>query len=133
MRDFKTSAFDLYEVNSREVTQTDLALAEAQAAVKGATPRLMAVPIAYREPVVTFDEAAATATRALAILADERSVDVEKIEQYGHHFMFYTFIMPIDAWRADGRIPGGLMCSVDKVDGGLWTDEENEAFGLLFH
>jgi hypothetical protein len=42
--------------------------------------------------------------------------------------MRFSFIAICDQWRDAGRIPGGLTCSVDRVDGHVWTFDEMELY-----
>lgn len=45
--------------------------------------------------------------------------------------MWWTFILSVDAWQADGRVPGGFLASIDKLDGQIWTDGEQEEWHAL--
>lgn len=122
--------FDL--VDSRGVfSGRDLPLAEASVVSKtsGQRQRLLPVPAAYRGPVVSRESAMQAALMILESEASERSLGTRgPVQLYSESAMYYTFILPVAEWQEAGRIPGGLTCAIDKLDGLVWSVEEQEEY-----
>lgn len=43
---------------------------------------------------------------------------------------YWNFTKDCEQWAASGKIPGKLSCSIDAVDGTVWSDEKQEKFLL---
>ncbi len=43
---------------------------------------------------------------------------------------YWLFVRECDEWVADGKIPGRLSCAIDKVDGSVWAEAQQERFLL---
>ncbi len=90
------------------------------------------VPVRYRTPTITLADATDRAWAAARAAGPEPRPDPPRF--HADHPMFFTFLVP--AAEPQGPSPGGaasgLLVSVDKCDGHIWSDEEmNEYFALV--
>lgn len=86
------------------------------------------VPSAYRQPKITIEQATPIATQAIEQLHKAHipehtlgPVLLRKDEP-----ACWTFGAVSEEWVKEGRIPGVLFASVDKLDGHVWKAEEFE-------
>jgi hypothetical protein len=87
----------------------------------------MLVPIRYR------DEKARVLTEAAQLIAEKEierikgenpNVKLEPLKFVRENMIWYTFASESIEWVHQGRIPGALFVSVDKLDGHVWHDDE---------
>lgn len=96
--------------------------------LKRAEARGEVVPAAYREPVVTVEAARPIAERAIA---EERQAHFPTyafgpVEYARQGPRWWTFVSGSERLQQEGRIPGALFASVDKLDGHVWQPSEME-------
>jgi len=78
-----------------------------------------------RKPTITIEQAAPIAERAFAELKATRSnVIFDPLEFRGEDPVCWVFGAASPQWIEEGRIPGVLHVSVDKLDGHVWQPEE---------
>jgi hypothetical protein len=87
------------------------------------------IPVRYREPEVTLSAAAERAWEAARAAGPDPRPDPPRF--HADHPMYFTFLVP--AAEPEGTGPGGagLLVSVDKCDGHVWSDEEMSAYFAL--
>lgn len=82
--------------------------------------------IVYRHPKLRFSQAYRIAMRALKKLQikqmPEHTFSIPTF--YSEEIETWTFIVVSPQLLAQGYIPGGLLASVDKIDGHVWQPEE---------
>jgi hypothetical protein len=121
--------YDLVDVISGEFAGLELPLAAARERRRGFPRRAALVPVGYRTPQVSAEAARERAERVLRERQkDYPSATFEEVRLYASHPMVYTFVTLSPEWQQEGRVPGGLLCSVDKVDGHVWTAAEQEQY-----
>jgi hypothetical protein len=131
MRSDETSSdlYDLVDVMSGEFEGLELPLGVAREAKRTSARRKALVPSRYRTPRVSLEEAR---SQAGTVLRDRQrsyqDVTFGDVELYAYHPMVYTLVTFSPEWQQEGRVPGGLICSIDKVDGHLWTTDEQEHY-----
>jgi hypothetical protein len=107
-----------------------LPLAEARAAKKAAKrydARAYIVPVSYRVPQVSIEEARTIALKQHAEVKKRRPA-LEDLDDGSDGPMWWTFsAVDVDAVNA-GWIPGRIFISIDKLDGHLVTDAEHYTF-----
>jgi hypothetical protein len=117
--------YDLVDVISGEFAGLELPLEAARERRRASGRRTALVPVRYRRPRTTLKEAR---TRARTELRDRQrdypGVTFEDVRVHGYHPMVYTFVTLSPEWQREGRVPGGLLCCVDKVDGHVWPVAE---------
>jgi hypothetical protein len=118
-----------------EVFSGEMELADAVAYIRSVhRSALRPVPARYRTPRVGLDEAAAVAEDYLSARGSERypSLTFDPPVYRYQNAMCFTFFAFCPDWVAEGRVPGALTCSVDKVDGHIWTDAEFDRFEAIY-
>lgn len=88
------------------------------------------VPVAYRSPRLTLDDARAVAQR----WCDERAAsraELGDVDAGSDGVLWWVFHAPDREAMAQERIPGHIEVAVDKCDGHVRTDEEYRAWQLL--
>jgi hypothetical protein len=121
--------YDLIDIVSGQYHRLRLPLDAARARRREMGRRLALVPARYRQPALSVEESKELARPIL--LGRHREypdVSFEEIELYAYHPMAYTFITFSTKWRVEGRIPGGLLCSIDRADGRVWSAEDFERY-----
>lgn len=119
-------------MNTRgDVFASDLDRNQARSVADSLGPGHFPVPGRYERPVVSVESAAERALEVLTQRARQYpGLTFGSMRLRSDEVMWFTFIMPCQEWQAEGLIPGGLLCSIDKVDGHVWTPDEMEAFWL---
>ena|SRR5579859_6331313 len=82
----------------------------------------------YRQPRITSEQAASIAARAIAELHATRIPDhtLGPVHLVREEPVCWTFGAVSEEWVKEGRIPGMLFASVDKLDSHVWQPEEFE-------
>ena len=121
--------YDLVDVISGEFEGLELTLEAARERRRTSSRRTALVPVRYRRPRTTLREAR---TRARSLLRDRQrdypGVTFEDVRVHGYHPMVFTFVTLSPEWQEEGRVPGGLTCCVDRVDGHVWTAAEQQRY-----
>jgi hypothetical protein len=88
------------------------------------------VSSAYRQPGVTVEQAIPIAQRAIAELHAARIPEhtLGPVRFVREEPVCWTFGAASEEWVKEGRIPGMLFASVDKLDSHVWPPEELERF-----
>jgi hypothetical protein len=121
--------YDLVDVASGRFAGLDLPLDEARQRRSELPGRMAVVPVRYRAPKISIDEAKARAAQALRERGREYpGVTFEEARLYSYHPSVYTFVAFSPEWRQEGRVPGGLLSSIDKADGHVWTAAEQQEY-----
>jgi hypothetical protein len=83
---------------------------------------------AYRQPRINAEQAASIAKRVIAELHTARVPDhtLGPVNLVREEPVCWTFGATSKEWVKEGRIPGMLFASVDKLDGHVWQPEEFE-------
>jgi|GEM_PF-2489922 hypothetical protein len=88
------------------------------------------IAAAYHEPLISVDEAAVFAERYIERRRQERfpAYDFEPARHWrqGDRPRWWGFFAPSPKLQDEGHIPGAIFASVDKLDGHIWTYEEQE-------
>lgn len=110
-----------------------MAFRDAVASAKREEGQTSLVPERYRRPRLSEVDALEVAARDIKrrIMEYPSELEFEAARLRTQDLMRFTFIAVCTQWIAEGRLPGGLTCSVDKVDGHIWTPEEFEQFARL--
>lgn len=90
------------------------------------------VPARYRTAAITREEAGARAgevVREHRLANPERDLEAPRLD--AEHPAFYRFLAASSELRRQGRIPPGLLVSIDRADGHLWADEEMALYHRL--
>src|SRR5207244_6080373 len=121
--------YDLVDVLSGEFAGLALPLEVARQRRRDSSRRTALAPARYRRPRISIAEARARATAPLRERQrDYLGVTFDEARLYASHPMVYTFATLSPEWQREGRVPGGLLCSIDKLDGHLWTAAEHERY-----
>jgi hypothetical protein len=127
--EISSDLYDLVDVMSGEFEGLELPLVVAREVRRTSERRKALVPSRYRTPRVSLEEAR---SRAESVLRDRQhryqDVTFGDVEIYAYHPMVYTLVTFSPEWQHEGRVPGGLICSIDKVDGHVWTTDEQEQY-----
>ena len=113
-----------------EIVRTGLTLEQGRRLVG---PSIL-VPDRYLQSTTTAEQAQATAESYLAELARERQqksgvgLTFEPVQLARSHPLWFTFWRECPQWQEEGMVPGALMCSVDRCDLHVWTEEETDAY-----
>ena len=121
--------YDLVDVLSGEFAGLALPLEVARQRRRDSSRRAALAPARYRRPRISVAEARARATALLRERqGDYLGVRFGEVRLYAYHPMVYTFATLSPEWQREGRVPGGLLCSIDKVDGHVWTVAEHDRY-----
>jgi hypothetical protein len=99
--------------------------------------RDVAVPARYARPAFSRDRAHAIAAEALETAVERQTyassdeLHFDTVEYLDETPMWWTFRRSCREWLDRGLLPGSLICSIDKVDGHVWTSNEQEAFWAI--
>jgi hypothetical protein len=95
---------------------------------------VLIVPARYRRPAVDLEVAGARSEDAVReAMARDPALDLAAPRLYGDHPMYYTFLAVSERMeRAGQTFPPGVLISIDKCDGHVWTAAElNEFLSLV--
>jgi hypothetical protein len=86
------------------------------------------IPSAYRQPGIAVGQAESIAKRVITELHATRIPDhtLGPVHLVREEPVAWTFGAASEEWVKEGRIPGMLFASVDKLDGHVWQPEEFE-------
>jgi hypothetical protein len=86
------------------------------------------IPSAYRQPGITREQVEAIAARVIVDLHATHIPDhtLGPVHLVREEPVAWTFGAVSEEWVKEGRIPGMLFASVDKLDGHVWQPEEFE-------
>ena len=121
--------YDLVDVLSGEFAGLELPLAVARRRRRESPRRTALAPARYRRPRISIAEARARATAPLRERQrDYLGITFDEVRLHAYHPMVYTFATLSPELQREGRVPGGLLCSIDKLDGHLWTAAEHDRY-----
>ena len=94
---------------------------------------VLIVPQRYRDPAIGLDDAGARSEEALReARAENPDLGLGMPRLYGDHPMYYTFLaVSAQMERAGDTFPPGLLVSIDKCDGHVWSEAELSEFVAL--
>jgi hypothetical protein len=93
--------------------------------------RATVLPEKYLCPEIALTDAWRIAEAHLLARAAREypNLHFEKIGEFRRHdIRVFRFALPCREWQEQERVPGALICTVDKVDGHVWGDAEFEDF-----
>ena len=96
--------------------------------------RAILVPEEYVAGGIDSKAAAAIAERELSRLVADRiqqsltPLKFASMELTGGTPLWWSFRRVCREWQEEGLVPGAVSCSVDRLDGHLWSAQEMESF-----
>ena len=121
--------YDLVDAISGDFAGLGLPLDAARERRRESSRRMALVPSRYRTPGISLEDARDKAELVLRERQrDHPGVTFDDVRLYAHHPMVFTFATLSPQWQREARVPGGLLCSIDKVDGHVWTESEQEQY-----
>jgi hypothetical protein len=104
--------------------------ADALLRLKQSGARGMVVAAGYRTGGLRMEDALPIAEDYLAALVAQRypAVPFEGIRFVREEALWWTFARSSEALIGQGYVPGALFAAIDKLDGHVWTEDEQAAF-----